>query len=284
MLNYAEKYNKNNLERKISYLPETFRCIINGKSGSGKTNLLLNILSKIFENYNYINVTICSRTIEQFLYQEFIKESKENFKNVVIEETKELLYFNENYFEIMEKYDSKKIIILDDIYENYEILNHLFSSTRPRNISVFYLSQRYTQLDIRCRQQINYLITFKQSEKDLKFIYKENLANILEFNELCDLFKTNQNFFALFCDLEKNIIKTTNDIFCDENYIFYDDLNDLIEQLKILVGEKNAGNDSVDNKIKFILNELEKHNVISNYNSHSSSDHYMKCNSYRKNL
>lgn len=262
MENYAEKYNKNNLIRKISFLPEIFRCIINGKSGSGKTNLLLNILNKIFQNYDRVNVTICSRTINQFLYQEFIKESKENFKNIVIEETKDLLYFNENYFEIMETNNSKKIIILDDISENYEILNHLFSSTRPRNISVFYLSQRYTQLDIRCRQQINYLITFKQSEKDLKFIYKENLSNILEFNELCDLFKINQNFFALFCDLEKNIIKTTNDIFCDENYVFYNNLNDLINQLKILIGEKNAGNDSVDNKIKFILNELEKNKII----------------------
>lgn len=262
MEDFSKKYNKQNLIRKISFLPEIFRCIINGKSGSGKTNLLLNILNKIFKNYDSVIVTICSRTIDQFLYQEFIKETEENFKNVIIEETKDLLYFNETYFEILEKYNKKKIIILDDITPNYEILNHLFSSTRPRNISVFYLSQRYTQLDIRCRQQINYLITFKQSEKDLKFIYKENLSNILEFNELSNLFKTNQNFFALFCDLDKNIIKTSNDIFSDTNYIFYNNLDDLIKQLKILIGEKNAGNDSVDNKIKFILTELEKHKII----------------------
>lgn len=249
-----------------------FRCIINGKSGSGKTNLLLNILVKIFERYEYVLLIICSRTIDQFLYQDFIKETESNYTKNIILQSKDISIFKDNnLFESLNakkvgKY--KKIIILDDILvhnKDMDTLYHLFSSTRPREISLFYLSQRFTQLDIRCQQQINYFITFKQNEIDLKFISKE-LGLSLKMLK----YKLNHNvsnFKSIFCDLEEGEIYESDFIFntsISQNFIGSTDINDLIFKLKILIGEKNAGNDSKEiiNKIKIILNELDRIGLI----------------------
>ncbi|CAH0551084.1 unnamed protein product [Brassicogethes aeneus] len=45
-------------------------------------------------------------------------------------------------------------------------------------------------------------------------------------------------------------------------YIYWDDVNELVERLKLLVASKHAGNTSNDNEITAIINELKEAGVI----------------------
>lgn len=45
-------------------------------------------------------------------------------------------------------------------------------------------------------------------------------------------------------------------------YLFWDDVNELVDRLKLLMASKNAGNTSLDNEIVAIINELKEANII----------------------
>jgi len=275
MENYIERYAVETPYRYLHYLPNTFRCLINGQSGSGKTNLLLNILSQLFESYKNnklkFKLEICSKTLNQPLYEGFIKETKSNYKeDCSIETSDRVSHFNEEFYKNLNK-DIKHVIVIDDMVgqlnkDDRKALIHLFTASRPRGISLFFLTQRYTQLEIVCRQQINYLITFKQGFNDLRTIYSEHLNFMENFSILENKFKTSINYYCLFCDLEKSVIKDCVDIFEGSKEInYYSNVNDLIEKMVIIDGEINAGNDNDDmiNEIRSIINELVKMDIIS---------------------
>lgn len=46
-------------------------------------------------------------------------------------------------------------------------------------------------------------------------------------------------------------------------YVYWDNINELVERLKLLIASKEAGNTSHDNEITAIINELKEANVIS---------------------
>ncbi|AJP61550.1 ATPase DNA packaging protein [Choristoneura biennis entomopoxvirus 'L' virophage] len=265
MINYIKRYDSDNNDRLLNYIPNTVRCIINGESGCGKTNVLLNILSNIFESYSGLfNLIICSKTLEQPLYQGYVNETKRNYKKCNIICVDKIENIN------ISKTDYKTIIVIDDMLGNMDkedkkILISLFTTSRPRNISLFFLTQRYTQLDVICRQQCNYLITFRQGVKDLKTIYDEKL-NFITFDELNNMFNNSINFYCIFCDVERNTIRDCIDIFKNDTGLkYYSNPDDLIEKWIILCQEKLSGNDNddINDQIKNIARELEKLDIIS---------------------
>lgn len=52
----------------------------------------------------------------------------------------------------------------------------------------------------------------------------------------------------------------------DTNYIYWDDPNELVERLKLLVASRNAGNTGLDNEIMSIIEELRESGVITHIN------------------
>lgn len=46
-------------------------------------------------------------------------------------------------------------------------------------------------------------------------------------------------------------------------YVYWDNINELVDRLKLLVASKEAGNNSLDNEIMAIINELKEANIIS---------------------
>lgn len=45
-------------------------------------------------------------------------------------------------------------------------------------------------------------------------------------------------------------------------YIYFDDYNELVERLKLIIAAKNAGNNNMDNEINSIIEELKEANII----------------------
>jgi GTPase SAR1 family protein len=268
-MNLNKKYNIKEPQRNISYLPSIFRCLIVGSSGCGKTNLVLNLLFKIIENSKKpISIIICTKTIEQPLYKSFIKDMVTNYKNKVrINVFKEIKNFDDEFYKKLDK-RFQNIVLIDDMLgvtdqEDKKSLIHLFSASRPRELSIFFLSQRYTRVEITCRNNLNYLIIFKPSYEEANTICNELLGTMVTTKEFLNKFESN-SYFSLFCDLEKMKIKNVYEIFKISNHVFYKNVNDIIKHLKLLVGELYSGNDSKEiiNDISEILIELDNIGII----------------------
>ncbi|AJP61530.1 ATPase DNA packaging protein [Adoxophyes honmai entomopoxvirus 'L' virophage 1] len=275
IINYNEKYGYVEKTRYYEHFPNTFRCLINGESGSGKTNILINIMNELMEKYkkNDVNfcITICSKTLDQSLYKGFIDETNKNYDGFGrVDTVEEIKKFDDKYYNSDK--NIKKIIIIDDMIgkvdkEDKKALIHLFTASRPREICVFFLTQRYTHLDVVCRQQCNYIVSFRQGINDLRLIYQEKLNFLPSFELLQDMYMENStiNFFCLFCDLDRCVVKNCIEIFHHNMEImYYNNPRDLVVKFRILEQEMYAGNDndSIIDNIKLIISELYKMNII----------------------
>lgn len=76
--------------------------------------------------------------------------------------------------------------------------------------------------------------------------------------------KVIQIFFL--ADVERSRAKTTGYRLTDNEkpveYVYWDNINELVERLKLFMASKEAGNNYLDNEIFAIINKLKEVNVI----------------------
>ena len=150
--NYDTNIDKtNNYKQLYQYMPKnTFKMLLCGNSGSGKTNLLYHMLMKPLVYYDQIHLH--AKNLEQEKYQNMIKIfddiSRHVGYNVLVCSNDDITPV-EN---IMEN-ESQKIVIFDDFVceKNQKPLIDYFIRGRHKNCSVIYLSQSFyrTPKDIR---------------------------------------------------------------------------------------------------------------------------------------
>ena len=151
--NYDDNTGKavNKFKQLFSFMPsDTFRMLICGNSGSGKTNLLYHMLTEPFLWYD--EIYLYARNLEQDKYQRLIKKIREisckvgydilNVSNDDITPIKEMGYE-----------DNQKLVIFDDYVcdKNQRQIIDYFIQGRHKNCSVIYLSKSFykTPKDIR---------------------------------------------------------------------------------------------------------------------------------------
>ena len=135
----------------FSYMPsDTFRMLICGNSGSGKTNLLYHMLMKPLLYYD--EIYLYARNLEQDKYQKLIKKMMDLSHKLGYEilhvSNDEIIPVTE-----MEYLDNQKLVIFDDYVcdKNQRQLIDYFIQGRHKNCSIIYLSQSFykTPKDIR---------------------------------------------------------------------------------------------------------------------------------------
>ena len=133
------------------YMPsDTFRMLICGNSGSGKTNLLYHMLIKPLLYYD--EIYLYARNLEQDKYQKLIQKMRELSSKLGYEilhvSNDEIMPVTEMDYE-----DNQKLVIFDDYVcdKNQKQLIDYFMQGRHKNCSVIYLSQSFykTPIDIR---------------------------------------------------------------------------------------------------------------------------------------
>ena len=128
---------------------DTFRMLICGGSGSGKTNLLYHMLMNPLVYYDQIH--LYAKNLEQEKYQNMIKKFNEISQKVGYDV---LVYSNNEIVPVenMEN-EAQKIVIFDDFVceKNQKPLIDYFIRGHHKNCSVIYLSQSFygTPKDIR---------------------------------------------------------------------------------------------------------------------------------------
>ena len=175
-------------EEKNEYLcpVHPFRLCVIGRSGSGKSCLVLNMLFKYLRYDNFVLISKTARLQEQF---EVICDLAELFPS------KFKIFENVLSFQLKDVAKTKKtIIVVDDYQEESEkeqlYINKLFIKSRHYNCSTIYLAQSYFKISQRSRASANYFIFFRiNSTKEINRIHKE-IAGEMTQEEFHDLFIT----------------------------------------------------------------------------------------------
>lgn len=166
-------------------LPTTIRAGICGPSGSGKTNVLLGLLTH--ENgLRFLNLYIYSKSLQQAKYKYLCE---------ILKPIRELnLFLFDDHREIMKPNEAEKnsIFIFDDIVcsPQSEICEY-FCIGRHNNVDCFYLSQTYSKIPKQLiRDNINFLILFRQDLTNLRHIFNDHVINDMSFDDFIKICRT----------------------------------------------------------------------------------------------
>ncbi|CAP34048.1 Protein CBG15912 [Caenorhabditis briggsae] len=182
-------------------LPSSIRACIIGKSGCGKTNLLMNLLLDKFEGDDYLDydsLYIFSTTLFQPCYQALIngfenglskKDIRECFKNqnfmVEKKDKQEITIHTSDSLDNIPDPSSidpnkKTLIIFDDLMlEKQNKIEQYYTRGRHNNIDCFYISQNYIKLPKNTiRENANLFIVFPQDKLNLDYIYRDHCSEL----------------------------------------------------------------------------------------------------------
>jgi len=155
---------------KVHKIKVPFRMIIIGGSGSGKTNTLLDLVSKFKNTFNHL--IICTMNSDEPLYN-YLRErlgAKVTFyENGEVPDLEELEAKHGKGKQLLTAFD-------DLVLSNQKAIEDFFIRARKicGGISCVYLTQSYFEVRKLIRLQCNYVVCKKlSSKKDLKLIVKE---------------------------------------------------------------------------------------------------------------
>jgi GTPase SAR1 family protein len=193
-------------------LPKSIRACIIGKSGCGKTNLLMNLLLNKFSEDDYLdynNLFIFSKSLHQPEYKLLIKGIENGLtkkqilkciltkkftidKNNENKSTIQIHYFNDSD-EIPDPTeidpDLKTLIIFDDVLlEKQNKVESYYTRGRHNNVDCFYISQNYIKLPKNTiRENANFFILFEQDHRNKSYFFSDHCGDLKkeEFFDLC---------------------------------------------------------------------------------------------------
>ena len=141
--NYDDDIENKKFKQCYSFMPnDTFRMLICGNSGSGKTNLLYHMLIEPLLYYDEIH--LYAKNLQQDKYQKLINKmnhiSRETNYDIMTISNDKIIPINHLPYE-----DNQKIIIFDDYVceKNQRQIVDYFIQGRHKNCSVIYLSQSF---------------------------------------------------------------------------------------------------------------------------------------------
>ena len=181
-----------------------FYCLVSGKGGSGKTNAILNLLSKSPDTYNEV-VVFCKMADEPLymLLQELLKDK------VRICTSLDKL----NIPEFEKSITGQTLCIFDDVVKesklNLKKVEMLFMYARKIakfGCSLIFLSQSFFDVPKFIRVNLMYLILIGKStsSRDIDLILKEYCLGDINKDELHSIYndavKDKLNFFKIDCN------------------------------------------------------------------------------------
>lgn len=187
---YAVKYHNPTFDKTNQPLKHPMRTIVCGATGSGKSNILLNIMRSM--NGTFENILIFTQDKDETLY----KYLEQEFPDIrIYEGISTVKNFNFNSIP-----DEQTLIIFDDMcvesFKDQKDICELFIRGRKMaqgaGISLVYLTQSYFQVPPIIRKQMNYLILRKiNGTRDLNAILREcsidseNKTKLFKMYEFC---------------------------------------------------------------------------------------------------
>ena len=202
--NYDNNIDKtSNYKQLYQYMPDdTFRMLICGGSGSGKTNLLYHMLMRPLLFYDQIH--LYAKNLDQQKYQDMISNFDDISQSVGYNV---LICSNDDIVHVENLMDNtaQKIVIFDDYIceKNQKPLIDYFIRARHKNCSVIYLSQSFygTPKDIRLNCSHFCIYEFPSSNE------RNLISRELGVDKEQYINATNKPYSFLYVDKPKKLIK-----------------------------------------------------------------------------
>lgn len=174
---YIEDDNK---EKSLFEIPS--RVLVVGASGCGKTTLLYNMIISYWIPYK--NLYIFTKNIDQPVN----KKLKKIFNGI----SSINIHFSDDDIISVDDCEPNSVVVIDDfLLENQKLIMEYFIRSRSKNISVIYLTQSYTSVDIKTiRNNLTVLIVFNQSNYYIKKIWSDFISKIIPLEKFKEIFKT----------------------------------------------------------------------------------------------
>ena len=181
-----------------------FRILIVGSSGSGKTNILLNLIQKLccFEKYYFfVKLAGDDDLYDKILIPELQRASEEVGVNLIGAYADDL----ESLPDLKSKLiDSKKqnLFVFDDMNEesakDLKRIEEYFTKARKLNCSLVYISQDFFKTPVKIRRNCTHCIfTDINSDNDLRNVWGDLAKQDFEtFNQFKRKFKELQPFIV----------------------------------------------------------------------------------------
>lgn len=175
------------------------RFVLNAPSGSGKTNLLCNILSLFCRGVGtFQNIWIITKNADEPIYN-WLKSVDEA---LVIKEG----LHNLPQLDKMDK-QVNNLVVLDDLQneKDLSVVENFYIRCRKFNCSIFFLSQNYFRVPKIIRNNCSYLCILKLSgDREVGIILKENGVGLTK-EQLVNMYKyaTSEKFSPLLIDIEE---------------------------------------------------------------------------------
>ena len=202
--NYDVDPKNKKFKQLYSFMPnDTFRMLLCGGSGSGKTNLLFHMLIQPLIYYD--KIYLYAKNLKQEKYQNLMKEMNEASNeeagyNIMEVSNDAIIPINHLNYE-----DNQKRIIFDDYVceKNQKKIVDYFIQGRHKNCSVIYLSQSFhkTPRDIRLNCS-HYCIYEFSSSRERNMISSELGVDKEKFKKA-----TKKPFSFLYVDKPRKIVK-----------------------------------------------------------------------------
>jgi hypothetical protein len=161
-----------------------FMSCICSATGGGKTNLLMNILSKFGKNGGtFHHVYLCNSGAHEPLY-DYLQE--QNKRVVIVDKLSKLPKFEE-----LEKLEGQKLFVFDDLVKvkDQSYIDTLYLRGRKIGCSCIYITQSYFDTPGFLRKQLHYLFLLKVGGiKDLRLIMSNYRLGVT-LDELEKIFK-----------------------------------------------------------------------------------------------
>lgn len=187
-----------------------FRAVVAGSSGSGKTNTVLDIISKMPNTFQ--KIVVCTKDSNEPLYdllKDKLKDQLSIYDGMI---SKKMLRGGNKMIpnvpsldDVAEKDDKgfiPKLIIFDDLcLDDNETIGQYFIRARKKNISCIYITQAWYSCPRIIRLQANYAVLKRGANiKDLRSILRETSLpqSIGELTKLYnDATDTFESFFLI---------------------------------------------------------------------------------------
>ena len=163
--------------------------LIAGKTNSGKTNILFNLIA---QNSIYEKIFIYTNNIDD-------KYSwlKNKFKSDVH------IFINEINFDTINK-DKINLVIFDDLVFSNKKISEFFTKSRKLNVSCVFICHRYLAVDRLLKNNLDYIIFTKSDKKEIKMIYNDISLHI-DLNEFEKINNNLNKYDFVIIDISNNI-------------------------------------------------------------------------------
>lgn len=180
---FTEHNSESQQQRHGRLLPNSIRALVCGPSNCGKTNALLALIVDP-NGLRFENIYVYSKSLNQPKYK-FLEELINPLDGVNYHA------FSENE-QVLTPSDaqSNSVMIFDDVAcEKQDNIRAYFCMGRHNNIDSFYLTQTYARVPKHLiRDNVNFLILFKQDDMNLKHVYDDHVNTDMsysQFREIC---------------------------------------------------------------------------------------------------